>query len=107
MSDRHHPDTGRCQHEYDDEGPCWVNLKLRWEVTKQQIMTIADAEEGPKFWRIPERWLEDLTWRCPNNHVSTTYLKSEARGALCLAGGCHQELHVTFPEDHDGPLVAP
>lgn len=69
---------------------------------------IALAEGGPFFLDRPERWLDDPHFRCENGHVSTMVLKSEALGRdACLAGGCRAPLHLTFPEDRDGPLVAP
>jgi hypothetical protein len=41
------------------------------------------------FLGIPERWLDDPTWKCVNGHISKRFLKSEARGCdVCLACGC-------------------
>jgi hypothetical protein len=53
----------------------------------------------------PDRWSAEPHWRCPNDHVSTTFLKSEERGDLCLA--CGANVRLTFPEDRDGPLQHP
>jgi hypothetical protein len=46
-----------------------------------------EAARGVPLWldRIPETWLDDPHWFCPNGHVSGVYLKSEERGDLCLA----------------------
>jgi len=72
----------------------------------EQLKAIARHEGGPIFIGWPERWYENLHWRCPNKHVSTFYLKSEEAGAsLCLE--CYAPITLTFPEDRDGPLVAP
>lgn len=63
----------------------------------------ADLEGGPSFMGWPDRWWEDHSWRCINDHVSIRVLMSEARGGdVCLA--CYAPLHLTFPEDRDGPL---
>lgn len=62
-------------------------------------------EGGEKFLGVPGRWFDPPgpKYRCPNEHVSTTTLKSEKYGgSLCLA--CHELLFLTFPEDEDGPL---
>lgn len=55
----------------------------------------------------PDRWYEKPgpLYRCPNDHVSSTVLRSEVRGDLCLA--CNENVRMTFPEDVDGPLVHP
>lgn len=53
----------------------------------------------------PDRWYEKPAWRCPNEHVSRVYLKSEEKGDLCLA--CHENVRLTFPEDIEGPLCHP
>lgn len=53
-----------------------------WSETQRRIENMGKAEDGPMFWGAPERWLDDPHWRCQNNHVSTTYLKSEMLGAL-------------------------
>ena len=62
-----------------------------------------EADAGaPMFLGIPERWYDDLTWRCVKGHVSSRYLKSEMHGALCLA--CMEYVMMTFPEDiEDAP----
>lgn len=74
-----------------------------------QIGQVAQAELGRElgsmFMGKPDRWWDNPHWRCMNEHVSTRYLKSEIHGALCLAGGCHQPVLLTFPEDRDGPLA--
>jgi hypothetical protein len=57
-------------------------------------------ETGLMFQGMPERWLDDPTWRCAQWHVSKRYLKSEEKGALCLE--CRTKVWLTFPEDHEG-----
>ena len=69
----------------------------------QRLLERAAAEGGPMFLGKPERWFADPRWRCPNDHVSVSYLKSESRGGpLCLE--CEEPVFLTFPEDADGPL---
>lgn len=64
---------------------------------------IAAAEGGEVWCGRPARWYDDgPTWRCTEGHVSRMYLKSEESGAVCLA--CQERVHLTFPEDRDGPL---
>ena len=71
-----------------------------------RLQTLKDAEQAAgaeMFLGAPDRWYEKPRWRCPNDHVSTAYLKSEAaRADLCLA--CYEPVRLTFPEDRDGPL---
>lgn len=52
----------------------------------------------------PTRWWEGRArYRCANEHVSSTLLKSEALGRdACLR--CYGSVVLTFPEDVDGPL---
>lgn len=70
------------------------------------LRQIAEAEGGFMFLGWPDRWYETFLRRCPNEHVSKMTLKSEALGRdACLA--CRRVVYMTFPEDHDGPLVAP
>lgn len=69
-----------------------------------RLQAIAKREGGPMFMGWPDRWLDDPHWRCLGNHVSTMVLKSEMDGQVCLAGGCRTPVHLTFPEDRDGPL---
>lgn len=55
----------------------------------------------PLFAGVPERWMDHPKWRCGNGHISTTILKSEAKGMnLCL--GCYEPVSLTFPEDEEG-----
>jgi hypothetical protein len=64
----------------------------------------ADEDEGPRFMGWPDSWWEAHRWRCPNDHVSTTVLRSEAlQRDACLA--CRGPVHLTFPEDRDGVLL--
>lgn len=62
----------------------------------------ADAEGGEFFMGWPDRWWEAHTFRCLNDHVSTRVLRREVGGDACL--GCRARIHLTFPEDRDGPL---
>jgi hypothetical protein len=77
------------------------------EECRAKIIALRKAEEaaGAKmFLGIPDRWYEDLHFRCRNDHVSTMYLKCEAKGYdACFA--CGEPVSMTFPEDKDGPLV--
>lgn len=59
----------------------------------------AEAKAGAKmFMGIPDRWFEDLKFRCLNGHVSTMILKcSEGPMDQCLA--CRAPVRMTFPED--------
>jgi hypothetical protein len=51
----------------------------------------------------PDRWWEAHRYRCANDHVSAVLLRSEQLGRDgCLV--CQAEVHMTFPEDVDGPL---
>ena len=57
------------------------------------------------FWDlVPCRWIDSITFRCPNDHVSKMILRCDDGGPRdrCLA--CHEPTNVTFPEDKDGPL---
>lgn len=57
-------------------------------------------EEGPTFMGLPERWLDDPTWKCPNGHVSKWYIKSEAKGGdVCPASGCGEFVRLCAPEE--------
>lgn len=81
-----------------------------WDALVVSLRAIADAEGGPMFMGWPERWYDGgFLRRCTNDHVSKMTLKSEAlRRDACLARGCgYAPVHITFPEDRDGPLVYP
>lgn len=63
------------------------------------------AKGAPMFMGIPDAWYEKPgpRYRCINDHVSSTVLKSEGLGRdACLE--CFGELVMTFPEDTDGPV---
>lgn len=63
-------------------------LRLEWQ------------EAGyPMFLGIPDAWYDGHKFRCPNNHVSRTILKTD-RGDACLA--CGAPVVITFPTDEDG-----
>lgn len=69
-----------------------------------ELRARADAEGGEMFMGWPDRWWASPHWRCENDHVSTRVLRSEAAGRdACLA--CYAPVHLTFPEDRDGPLA--
>lgn len=84
-----------------------------YDELRSALKAIGEAEDGPMFMGWPDRWYEGPPgrgtplWRCPNEHVSEWYVKSEERGALCPAGSCQEHVVITFPEDVEGPLVAP
>ena len=67
----------------------------------ERLKTIAEAEGGDTFLGWPERWWDGGRYRCPNDHVSRSLLKTE-RGRVCLA--CFEHVTLTFPEDRDGPF---
>jgi len=77
---------------------------ISFENLQAELQTRGEQEDGPMFMGKPDRWYDKPHWRCSNDHVSTTYLKSEERGAVCLA--CGEAVLLTFPEDRDGPLSA-
>ena len=56
-------------------------------------------EAGEEFFMdFPDRWYEDgPMYLCENGHVSRNYLKSEVRGALCLA--CMKPVGIVDPRD--------
>lgn len=60
-------------------------------------------ERVAMFLGKPDRWYADPHWRCANDHVSLTVLKSEAKGCACCLE-CFSPVVLTFPEDKDGPL---
>lgn len=68
---------------------------------QQMNPVVADLlrREGdvPMFMGKPDRWWDFPHWRCPNGHVTTMYLKSEAKGALCLR--CRTSVELTSPDD--------
>lgn len=68
-----------------------------------KIEKYKNIETGKFFMGIPERWMDDPTWRCINNHVSKRFLKSEKKGDCCLK--CGANCYLTFPEDNDGELL--
>jgi hypothetical protein len=72
-------------------------------VLRERLMKIASLEGGAMWFGWPERWWDDLHWRCRNDHVSRRYLKSEGLG-YCACLKCYEPVHLTYPEDEDGPL---
>lgn len=48
---------------------------------------------------IPERWLDNPTWLCPNGHISKWFIKSEALGGdVCPAAECNQFVRLCDPD---------
>lgn len=81
---------------------------MDWLTLTEVLRYLADKEGGPMDAGWPDRWRDDPHWRCTSDHVSTRVLMSEALGRdACLAGNCRAQLHLTFPEDTDGPLPDP
>ena len=79
------------------------------DTLQARLRQIADEElartGGTTFMEWPDRWWDTFLRRCTNDHVSRMTLKSEALGRdACLACGAH--VHMTFPEDRDGPLTS-
>lgn len=70
---------------------------------KQAVRMIAALEKlggAPMFMGTPDRWYEDLHYRCENGHVSTMVLRcEEGPRDQCLAAGCRARCFITFPED--------
>ncbi len=67
------------------------------EALRQRRAAAMATETGPFFMGLPDRWFDDVTWRCTNGHISKCFLKSEVKGDLCLA--CGAAVLITFPED--------
>lgn len=90
------------QEYYDLIGTCLrvyrrESMDSRPDRPDWQLKAMA-KETGAKFMGFPERWFDDLTWRCENGHVSKVYLKSEGLGrAACLE--CSAPIWMTYPED--------
>lgn len=79
----------------------------RWSRLLERTRVLIEYEErrGEKmFLGVPDRWLaEGPLFRCTSGHVSSSILKSEEQGDLCLA--CRGRTKLTYPEDYDdGPL---
>lgn len=73
-----------------------------WVEKRLVELACAEISDGaPAFHGKPERWHDSPTWRCSNNHVSISFIKTENGGA-CHA--CREPIYLTFPEDKDGPL---
>lgn len=81
---------------------------MTWRELTAALAAIADDEPGEVFMGRPDRWWANAHWRCINDHVSVTVLKSERLGRdACIADNCREMLALTFPEDRDGPLIPP
>lgn len=81
-----------------------VDIEDKMEALHQALRKLADAEiagGAPVFMEWPDRWYEGARWRCTTGHVSMMTLKTD-EGSRCLA--CFCAVHITFPEDSDGPI---
>lgn len=69
----------------------------------RRLRNQAEDRGEPLFMKtIPEEWFEPAPrWRCRNDHVSSFYIKSEARGGDCCPA-CMEYVCITFPGDVDG-----
>lgn len=81
---------------------------VKWDKLKAWRQSYIDKEKeagAPMFLGFPDRWYEEGPyWRCPNNHISRTLLKSEGLGYdACLK--CYEFVVLTFPEDTEDVLV--
>ena len=80
-------------------------FKIDEELSAALMKHVEKEKQAGKemFMGLPDHWYEPPRWRCKNDHISGMYLKSEAIGGnVCLE--CHAFVHLTFPEDKDGPL---
>jgi hypothetical protein len=68
-------------------------------INRQQKIDEEEAAGEPMFMGLPDRWYEDLTFRCINNHVSKRILKNSHSGDLCFR--CFEGTIITFPEDKE------
>jgi len=81
-----------------------TELEKKFDAIAYILREMADVEiqdGAPVFMKWPDRWYEGGRWRCANDHVSTSTLKTD-KGSRCLA--CQTPVHMTFPEDVDGPI---
>ena len=73
-------------------------MKLSFEdIRQRRHEEIAKGESS--FFGIPDRWYEDVHFRCESGHVSRCILLTENRGDRCFA--CDGPVMMTFPEDVD------
>jgi hypothetical protein len=70
------------------------------------LVDIGKREMGAVWMGKPDRWYADPHWRCENDHVSVSFLKSEAKGCACCLE-CFSPVVLTVPEDKNGPLQEP
>lgn len=82
---------------------------ISFKLLQDYILSLRKKEEenGSKmFLGIPDFWFEKPgpKYRCQNDHVSRTILKTDGNGDRCLA--CGGNVLMTFPEDKDNtPLI--
>ncbi len=91
---------------WDGEYPWTPELRARADALNARVEAARQAEEArgePMFMGIPERWYDNLRWRCANGHTANTFLKSEQFGMdLCLR--CGAPVRMTAPEDTENIL---
>ena len=59
-----------------------------------------EVSASESFLGVPERWLDDPTWKCANGHISKRYLKSEALGQnVCLE--CRTPVRLCDPNEQE------
>ncbi len=90
--------------------PAFLAMRAQLLVLRKQAQ-----DRGEKmFLGVPDSWYEGLgnglaVKRCPNHHLSTCVLKSEAYGGECCLA-CMEFVMITFPTDEEGkplPSVLP
>ena len=71
---------------------------------RQQLEAISAAEGGSSREGLPERWLQNPTWRCVNAHVAKRCNQGRRGRRECVYNHCSSTVQLTFPEDRSGPL---
>jgi hypothetical protein len=71
---------------------------------RARLATLAADEGGPLTDGIPARWLQDPTWRCVNQHVTTRFAQGRRGCRVCVFKHVDQPVAATFPEDRSEPL---
>lgn len=69
------------------------------ELGKEECERVGSRSFGGK----PDRWYDKPKWRCINNHVSKTYIRSDEHGSCCIV--CFNNCYLTYPEDEGGKLI--
>lgn len=73
-----------------EQRPLWQQEAISQEKANGEIF----------FLGLPDRWMENPTWRCENGHMSKFFIKSEAFGGDCCPK-CMNFCWLTFPEDKE------